>query len=61
MEQIIPTNEPKTAEAVTDENRPKVTLETIVVQMMQTYKDLQAYHRGENTLHELHASGTKRS
>lgn len=60
MEQTTPANEPKTAEIINAENRPeKPTLEILITRMMQTHKDIRAYHRGEMTLEELHALGVR--
>jgi hypothetical protein len=60
MEQVKPTEAPDTVEAANAENpKPALTLEILIPRMMQTYRDLQAYHRGEMTLEELQALGIK--
>ncbi|WP_426293393.1 hypothetical protein ACN9ML_29830 [Dyadobacter endophyticus] len=60
MEQVKPTLAPDTAEAANVENRkPALTMEILIERMMQTYRDLQAYHRGEISLEELQELGIK--
>jgi hypothetical protein len=60
MEQAKSTNPPDAAEASSADNRPPLpTLEVLIVRMMQTRRDIQAYDRGEMTLEELHALGVR--
>lgn len=60
MEQTTPTNTPDAAEVSTTEQRPeKLTMEILIARMIRTHRDIQAYHRGEMTLEELHALGVR--
>jgi hypothetical protein len=58
MEQVKPTEALEITDVANAENtKPVVTMEILITSMMQTYRDLQAYHKGEITLDELQALG----
>jgi hypothetical protein len=60
MEQAKSTNPPDAAEASSADNRPPaLTLEILVARMMQTRRDIDAYHKGEMTKEEFDAIGIK--
>lgn len=60
MEQVKPTDAPEAAEIGDAEDcPPKLTMEILIGRMMQKYRYLQAYHKGEITLEELQALGIK--
>lgn len=60
MEQAKPIEAPEAAEAASVENRPeKLTLEILIARMMQTHRDIQAYHRGEMSKEEFDSLGIK--
>lgn len=58
MEQAKPIEAPEAAEAASVENRAeKLTLEILIARMMQTQRDIEAYHRGDMTKEEFDALG----
>ena len=62
MEHTKPTEAPETPEALAAaakaERLAKLpTLEVLVARMMQTQRDIEAYHRGEMTKEEFDATG----
>ena len=66
MEHTKPTEAPETPEALEAAAAAKAerlaklpTLEVLIARMMQTQRDIEAYHRGEMTKEEFDALGIK--
>jgi hypothetical protein len=59
MDQTKPIEAPETAEPSAREDRPKLTMEILIARMMQTQRDIAAYHRGEMSQEEFEALGIK--
>lgn len=60
MEQVKPVEAPVATEEPSTENpKPALTLEVLVVRMMQSKRDIQAYRKGEMTQAEFDALGIK--
>lgn len=57
MEQTTPTEVTDTTEPSVTDNGPKLTLPILIARMMQTQRDIQAYHRGEITEEEFDELG----
>ncbi len=58
MKQIEPIEAPEVAEATNTESRQeKVTLEILIARMMQTHRDIRAYHQGEMSKEEFDSLG----
>jgi hypothetical protein len=58
MEQVKPTEAPEVTEVANAENRPPLpTLEILIARMMQTHRDIRAYHKGEMSKEEFDSLG----
>lgn len=57
MEHEKPTEVTDITEPSAGENRPKLTMEILIARMIQTQRNIQAYHRGEMTQEEFDALG----